>query len=85
MGGGGGGCGNGCGLGSVAVVVGGSGLGVFFGRREIHIQKERGWKREEEMRLKLKNNKEIIFEWSGKKYKTFDVGYIIKWGVKIDK
>ena len=39
-----------------------SGLGVFFGRREIHIQKERGSKREEEMRLKLKNNKEIIFE-----------------------
>ena len=54
-----------------AVVASGSGLGLlwvgcffffFFGRREIHIQKERGSKREEEMRLKLKNNKEIIFE-----------------------
>ena len=51
-----------------AVVASGSGLGLqwvgcfFFGRREIHIQKERGRKREDEMRLKLKNNKEIIFE-----------------------
>ena len=45
------------------VCCGESGFWLFFmGKREIHTEKERGRKREEEMRLKLKNNKEIIFE-----------------------
>ena len=34
----------------------------------------------------LKNNKEIIFKWSCKKEnKSFNVWYIVKWGVKIVK
>ena len=53
----------------VAVGVGsGSGLG---------LEKERG-RDDIKNKKDLKNNKEIIFEWSGKKHKTFNVRYIIR-------
>ena len=32
----------------------------------------------EKIRLRIKNNNKIIFKQSGKKYKTFDVGCIVK-------
>lgn len=33
----------------------------------------------------IKNYKEIIFKWSCKKNRSFDVWYIVKWVVKIVK
>ena len=56
---------------AVAKVVVANGV-VSGGRRKIHREIER-------KRLRwIKNNKEMIFRWSVKKYKSFDVEYIIK-------
>lgn len=46
------------------------------------------WERERETeaeRGRIKNNKERIFKWSGKKNRSFDVGCIVKWCVKCYK
>ena len=50
-----------------------------------------GWERESDRGRErknkkcIKNNKEKIFKWSGKKNRSFDVGCIIKWCVKCYK
>ena len=41
--------------------------------------------RETKNKEKEMKNKKRIFKWIAKKYRTIDVGSVIKWGVKIDK
>ena len=55
--------------------------------RSVRLRKrerERQREREEEKKW-IKNNKEKIFKWSGKKNISFDAGCIIKWRVKCYK
>ena len=58
------------------------------GSRSIGLRKrerDRGRERERKNKKLIKNNKEIIFKWSGKKIRSFDIGCIIKWYVKCYK
>ena len=53
-------------------------------------ERERQWNQRERMnKIKtkrgIKNYKEIIFKWSCKKNRSFDVWYVVKWGVTIVK
>ena len=41
--------------------------------------------RERENKKWIKNNKERIFKWNGKKNKSFDIRNIVKWCVKCYK
>ena len=79
----------------VVVVVG---IVVASGRRWVWLlgwdnetEKERETMRPEREDEKnknkkgIKNYKEIIFKWSCKKNRSFDVWYIVKWGIKIEK
>ena len=59
------------------IVCGGDGGGFFFFFFFVVVgERERG---------RIKNNKERIFKWNGKKNKSFDVRSIVKWCVKYYK
>ena len=43
------------------------------------------FERETKDKEKEMKNKKRIFKWIAKRYRTIDVGSVIKWGVKINK
>ena len=64
----------GCGMGG-GFLVGGWYCGAGGGMRKRETEE-----REENKKL-LKINKETFFKWNGKKYRSFDIGCIVKWCV----
>ena len=58
---------------------GGWGFGLLVVLQHLHMRERKRHRRW------IKINKEIIFKWSGKKYRIIDIWCIVKWNVKIDK
>ena len=64
---------------------GGWGFGLLVVLQHLHMRERQIGREKKRHRRWIKINKEIIFKWSGKKYRIIDIWCIVKWNVKIDK